>query len=174
MSARQCGECGLCCKILGVPEIEKPANKWCGHYAAHKGCTIYESRPEPCRAFRCLWLDHPEFDEAWLPKRAGFFMWEAPVPNGRRLVVEVDLDRKEAWTREPYASTLRGLAARTPEHYVEIIVRIGKTIYMLFPEGLVELGEWRELPIQSGYRHVRGRLVPFAVYVEPPPSPEAA
>ncbi|MEM9302400.1 MAG: hypothetical protein AAGE01_09840 [Pseudomonadota bacterium] len=36
--------------------LEKPAGKWCQHCKPGAGCTIYESRPDPCREFECLWL----------------------------------------------------------------------------------------------------------------------
>jgi hypothetical protein len=38
---------------------------------------------------------------------------------------------------------------------------------MLFPEGLVDLGEHKELAIRSGYRMEGTNSVPFAEYVEP-------
>ena len=36
---RECGSCSLCCKVYNVPEIEKPAGKWCRHCTPGKGCT---------------------------------------------------------------------------------------------------------------------------------------
>ncbi len=61
MTQRQCGDCLLCCKVLAVAALDKPANRWCLHanLGAHR-CDIYEDRPEECRAFDCLWLKHDE------------------------------------------------------------------------------------------------------------------
>lgn len=53
---RECGECGLCCKLPKIRALEKPAGKWCPHWDKEKHCTIYETRPEVCRNFVCLWL----------------------------------------------------------------------------------------------------------------------
>lgn len=166
MTGRVCGECGLCCKVVAFPELEKPRGVWCRHYAKGAGCTIHETRPDACRKFFCSWLSHIEFDDEWRPDRAGFFMWEHPVPNGRRLVVEVDADRPDAWMREPYLSTLRKIAFRLQTRPVEVIVRISGRVHMLFPEGVVDLGEHRNLSIESGYRMVGGRRLPFAHYLE--------
>jgi len=30
---RACGNCTLCCKVNGVPELEKPVDEWCKHCA---------------------------------------------------------------------------------------------------------------------------------------------
>lgn len=53
----QCGECKLCCKVLGVPDVTTPGT-WCTHCDIHgaKGCTIYDTRPGNCRDFECGWL----------------------------------------------------------------------------------------------------------------------
>jgi hypothetical protein len=53
---RTCGDCTLCCKVLGVKELEKPTGQYCQHAVKSKGCGIYDSRPETCRSFRCMWL----------------------------------------------------------------------------------------------------------------------
>lgn len=53
---RSCGSCTLCCKVLAVPEIAKPAGHWCPQARKGTGCSIYDTRPEMCREFRCLWL----------------------------------------------------------------------------------------------------------------------
>jgi hypothetical protein len=53
---RECGNCNLCCKLLGISEIKKPPGQWCGHVKCGKGCAIYDNRPQSCRDFDCLWL----------------------------------------------------------------------------------------------------------------------
>ncbi len=56
-TVRACGNCSLCCKLLAIPELEKPHGSWCQHCKPGAGrCTIYEQRPERCSTFRCLWL----------------------------------------------------------------------------------------------------------------------
>jgi hypothetical protein len=36
----------MCCKVLGITELQKPVGKWCPHCDIGKGCKIYESRPK--------------------------------------------------------------------------------------------------------------------------------
>lgn len=58
MNARKCNECTLCCKLLPVLDIAKPANTKCKHQN-HKGCGIYLKRPISCRIWKCVWLLEP-------------------------------------------------------------------------------------------------------------------
>lgn len=53
---RSCGSCSACCFALGVRQIDKPVFTRCSHACA-AGCAIYETRPDPCRVYRCAWLD---------------------------------------------------------------------------------------------------------------------
>ncbi|HEY3965042.1 MAG TPA: hypothetical protein VGM05_10870 [Planctomycetaceae bacterium] len=54
-AGRECGECAACCTVLAVHELQKPARWACDHVGCH-GCGVYETRPESCREFNCLWL----------------------------------------------------------------------------------------------------------------------
>ena len=51
---RTCGTCTLCCRVLAVVDIGKPAGAPCAHCAEGKGCRIYDSRPQECRLFSGL------------------------------------------------------------------------------------------------------------------------
>ena len=42
---RACGTCSLCCKVLSVFELAKPAGKWCTHCRPGNGCDVYATRP---------------------------------------------------------------------------------------------------------------------------------
>lgn len=53
--ARQCGDCQLCCRLVPVQEIGKPANTACRHQWP-AGCFIYQRRPRSCREWSCQWL----------------------------------------------------------------------------------------------------------------------
>jgi hypothetical protein len=64
LADNQCGECTACCDVLGVRELGKPYFARCSHL--DKGCGIYETRPDTCRAYRCVWHlgllgDRPDF-----------------------------------------------------------------------------------------------------------------
>lgn len=47
---------------MRVEELSKPQGQWCEHCKIGQGCGIYETRPQSCREFQCLWLT-----EDWVP-----------------------------------------------------------------------------------------------------------
>lgn len=51
---RPCGGCTACCKTMAVDGF-KPEFTVCQHAKKGRGCGVYESRPERCRGFLCLW-----------------------------------------------------------------------------------------------------------------------
>lgn len=74
---RECGDCTVCCTILGVNEIGKLPQETCEHVCADK-CAIYENRPHSCREFECLWLSGAiPGDERRRPDNLGLMF----VPN---------------------------------------------------------------------------------------------
>lgn len=58
-ASRSCGTCSLCCSVLRVDELGKRAGDDCVHQLDANqhpvGCAIYQTRPEICRAYQCLW-----------------------------------------------------------------------------------------------------------------------
>ncbi|MDY6924263.1 MAG: YkgJ family cysteine cluster protein [Pseudomonadota bacterium] len=118
---KSCGDCGLCCKLMGVTALAKPAGKWCRHFSKAAGCAIYETRPADCRAFNCLWLLTDALGPEWKPATAGFVLHSEQ--GGMRLIVESDPARPHDWRREPYQSTLRRWAAARG---MEVLVFAGR------------------------------------------------
>jgi hypothetical protein len=56
-----CGACNLCCKLLAVPDIGKPARMLCWHTGLHGGCAVHrEKETDPkltaCHQWKCVWL----------------------------------------------------------------------------------------------------------------------
>jgi hypothetical protein len=86
MTVSGCGTCTLCCKLLDIPELEKPMNRWCTHCTPGSGCRIYESRPAPCRDFACVWLESQK-EEKPLPP--------ALRPDKCKIVLSFSEDRKD-------------------------------------------------------------------------------
>lgn len=52
----------MCCRLLGIREIQKPMGEWCPHCAIGKGCKIYEERPPSCADYQCIWLQSQATD----------------------------------------------------------------------------------------------------------------
>lgn len=68
---RLCGTCALCCTVLRVDELAKPARVACGELCPQgPGCSIYERRPRICRTYECAWL-RGSFGEEDRPDRLG-------------------------------------------------------------------------------------------------------
>jgi hypothetical protein len=109
-TARTCGSCTLCCKLLPTKEIEKPANVRCPHQRVGKGCSIYANRPMSCRLWSCQWLLGEELGER--PDRSRLVV--DPLPD---FVVTVDDDtgeRKEVPVVQVWCSSSDREAHRNP------------------------------------------------------------
>ena len=54
--ARACGDCVACCQVLNIdePDMVKPADQLCMHCTG-VGCGVYDSRPQVCRSWDCVW-----------------------------------------------------------------------------------------------------------------------
>jgi hypothetical protein len=116
---RVCGSCSLCCKLLRIEELDKPAGRWCSHCTVGRdGCKIYDTRPGSCRSFHCTWLIDPKLGAEWRPSAAKMVLqYDHPA---RRLAVHVDPEFPSAWRSEPYYRQLKAWtcaaidSARTP------------------------------------------------------------
>lgn len=111
LQTRSCGDCTVCCTVMGVKALDKPVDVTCQHlYKGDdpgigscsrcgkedgpcncKGCGIYAKRPSSCKEFHCAWRHSfdffPEFEGR--PDRLGvmFDMATAKVFPGGAFVV---------------------------------------------------------------------------------------
>lgn len=72
VSGRSCNECNACCTCLRIekPELTKKADVPCPHLSQHRGCAIYEGRPDVCRTWYCGWRVMPFIREDMRPDRS--------------------------------------------------------------------------------------------------------
>lgn len=138
---KACGDCGLCCKLMGVKSIDKPQSVWCQHFKHGRGCKVYEDRPHDCGEFICYWLHAPNLGDEWRPDRAGFLMHLAD--GGTRLAVEVDQATPNAWRREPYISAIRNWAEQGRARGLAMHVWVGRRAYEVTAEGEIDRGLMR-------------------------------
>jgi hypothetical protein len=138
VSARSCGSCTLCCKLFPVPDLAKPAGKWCQHIAQGRGCGMHEARPQVCRSFWCQWIENPDLGPEWKPEISKFVLSIYPGTNS--LAVTVDPGVPGAWRREPYLSGLRQFAAVALAQGDQVIVFTGDRGTAVLPDGEAELG----------------------------------
>jgi hypothetical protein len=139
LPGRSCSGCTLCCKVLGVPALEKPRGTWCSHRERGVGCRIYETRPGECRTFLCGWLVNDRFGAEWKPERSKMVITVARDGNG--LDFQCDPGFPQAWRQEPYYSQILKLAAIAIPHDGTISVCVGRRMTIITPEREFPLGE---------------------------------
>lgn len=138
-TGRDCGKCSLCCKVLGIGELNKPIGSWCSHCKPGKvGCTIYDTRPSECATFNCLWLTSAELDAAWYPPTAKMVVHLES--EGNRIAVRVDQAFPTRWRDEPYYGRLKLWARYGVDHRSQVVVYHGSRVTVVLPNKDVELG----------------------------------
>jgi hypothetical protein len=165
VAGRECGSCTLCCRVLGINEIEKPQGDWCPHCDVGKGCQIYDTRPGECRDFFCGYLTLPMVDEKWFPARSKMVVF--PAPEGTRLSIHVDPQRPNAWKEEPYHSDMRAWARHVAGTDFQVVVFVKQRAIAILPDRDVDLGTLGQdetIVYERGFEN--GRLVQVPVKVK--------
>jgi hypothetical protein len=137
LSEKSCGACSLCCKVLLIPELQKPKDQWCVHCRPGAGCGIYETRPAVCRAFQCRWIVDPAMGPEWQPHLCGMVF---VMDSDNRLGVHVDPDMPGAWRQEPYFTALRRLAAIRLKRGAFVFVMEHGLTTVLLPQQEIAVG----------------------------------
>lgn len=139
--ARSCGACNLCCKLLRVPDIDKPAQMLCWWTTIHGGCSRQAEKPDTpelqaCAQFQCLWLASQTRDDPgevmprhWRPDISHVVMGPKDKDNELLLYVQVDPAHPSAWTDPEINTYLRGMVERGCE--IEIV--LGEQHFRLEP-----------------------------------------
>lgn len=70
---KECGDCTVCCSVLEIEELNKPARVDCSNLCG-KGCSIYSTRPPVCRSFKCVWKVS-NWPDKFRPDRCGFMVY---------------------------------------------------------------------------------------------------
>ena len=133
---RTCGTCTLCCKVLAIEELQKPAGPWCPKCNVGKGCSIYDERPAECRTFQCLFLFYPDMTEQWRPSKSKIVF----ATDETSITAFVDPSSPLAWRREPYYSQMKRWAVVAAPSMRQVLVDIAKRTYAILPDADVDLG----------------------------------
>jgi len=134
--------------VLRVDELRKLGGTPCPELHAESGCSIHETRPGICRAYRCLWL------------RGG--LEEADRPD--RLGAVVDLLQKGMGTR---LSIQEAEAASYRESMPVRIVEPGRVLdadrpfRVLLAQGEEQRVEGESVEIFRGGRRIGQRRIPW-------------
>ena len=122
MTTRDCGSCTKCCEgwleatIRGYPM--SPGTP-CHFVQLGRGCTDYDHRPDdPCRGYRCAWLQDPAIPDALRPDRTGTIL-EIRAVQGMRYLMAVKAPA------DTTAELLRWAVGYTTHHGLQLAWQIG-------------------------------------------------
>jgi len=154
-TGRNCGGCVLCCKLVGVASINKPAGQKCQHSRHGKGCMIYQHRPHDCRTWACRWI--ADADTAGLPRpdRCHYVIdmaWETIHAREEADAEPRPITALQVWVDPAFpeagdAPELRRFIEFVAEKYGAVtILRFGpRRSKVLIAPCLMKTGEWREM-----------------------------
>lgn len=138
LPGRACGTCTLCCKVMGVEELDKPRGTWCQHCVPGSGCKVYAERPPSCRAFHCGYLTWKMLGEHWLPARSKMVV--VLDSDGDRIAIHVDSSRPTAWRGQPYYGEIKQWARDSARDLRQVVVIIGDRSIVILPDEDVDIG----------------------------------
>jgi hypothetical protein len=156
---RACGECTLCCKIMAIEQLAKPASSWCPHCKPGRGCRIYPERPDECRGFNCMWLVNDHLEEAWRPSKSKLVL----TTSDDGIEVRGDPGFPDAWRKQPFREEIRQWAVSGEAHDVTVVVIIGRKMILVTPDREFDLGVVN--PDQRIVRELEGTRVVGATVV---------
>lgn len=160
---RSCGTCSICCKIVAVDALNKPAHQWCVHSVPRKGCGIHGSHPDVCRVWKCGWQVMPQLDASWKPERCGFILRNELA--GKQFVIDVDPTKPGAWRREPYYSWIKRRARASDLQRQQVVVYIGPRAIGMFPDDEIDAGVLAPDEFPALALHYRGELARALVQI---------
>jgi hypothetical protein len=155
-TARRCGDCSLCCKLLPNVALDKPAGKVCQFQRHGKGCTIYPRRPPECQWWACYWLASPEETAGMRrPDRSHYVI--DPLPDAMRISNNAtgeaqSIDALQIWIDPAFPKTkddpeLRAymLKAAVQRNMPTLLRWSNRVATAVFPPPFNADGEWHEV-----------------------------
>lgn len=153
LATRSCGTCVACCVTprIATAEISKDANTVCTHCTG-SGCAIYETRPQVCRDYLCLWRKTAEMDDSWRPDKSGVILFAIDAPRGyaSSMGLELMLTEGEASIRRPWFAP-----------FVAQNVRARRAIFMTINDTRALLNPYLERMVLKGDEAVLEQLLRF-------------
>jgi hypothetical protein len=159
-SGRECGDCTLCCKVMAIEALAKPASSWCQHCKPGRGCLIHPDRPAECQTFNCLWLVNDRLDQQWKPNKSRLVL----TTSEDGIEVRCDPGFPDAWRKEPYRREIQQWAVSGETHDVTVVVIIGQKMILIAADREFDLGVVR--PDERIVRELEGTRVVNASVVK--------
>ena len=117
-----CQDCTGCCVVFEVKDVAKSFGEPCKHIGktlfGGAGCQIYDTRPQACRHYICLWLDSqrrievPALPENMRPDVCKVVLGWPWGEDRETLFVYPYPGFDMHWRKEPVRSYLRNILAR--------------------------------------------------------------
>lgn len=128
-----CGNCKLCCKLLGVTEIKKPPNQWCQHCdkTGALGCKIHDTDkyPASCHDFECGYL-LSDLPEEYRPDRSHVII-TGQENDLHCLFAHVDPNYPEAYRSKKIERVLNAMIVHSNGQLNGAIITIGDNFRIL-------------------------------------------
>jgi len=89
--ARSCGSCSVCCTHMEVPSVDSASGVPCKHLSAcsSKACGIYDTRPDECATFECIWLTGALGNSKMRPDKSGIMLTYSSSIYGPAIVANL-------------------------------------------------------------------------------------
>lgn len=119
--AGHCQDCTGCCVVFEVKDVDKAFGEPCKHLGKTlfgTGCQIYETRPDACKRYVCLWLDSQRkgpnvaFPESMRPDVTKVVMGWPWGEDRETLFVYPYPGHDMAWQKPPVSLYLRSVLAK--------------------------------------------------------------
>jgi hypothetical protein len=133
---KACGDCTLCCKVMAIEELAKPASSWCRHCKPGRGCLIYANRPAECQSFSCLWLIDERFGQHWKPNKSKLVL----TTSQDGIEIRCDPGFPDAWRKEPFRGEIHKLALSGASVDITVLVIVGEKMTLVTPDREFDLG----------------------------------
>lgn len=150
---RECGDCTLCCKLLPIPELKKPAAVKCAYQRHGKGCTVHgtDKQPHACKLWYCRWLLNDDMAHMSRPDRARYVIDMLPdeitmepddksAPKRTYLAIQIWADG-EAWKDDN--ELFKWVERRAAEGFPTLIRSNAHPAVGVFAPSLSPTGKWQ-------------------------------
>jgi hypothetical protein len=154
---RRCGDCQLCCKLVPVANLGKPAGQRCKYQRVGKGCTVHArlaTISNACLMWNCRWLVQNDTADLRRPDRSHYVLDVMPdyitIRNNETGTAEY-VEVVQIWVDPNYPEAhrdpaLRAYIERRSHEGVAVLIRWDNTKGMvIFAPAMSGDREWHEV-----------------------------
>ena len=153
---RQCGECMVCCEYLPISSatLKKPAEVLCHNCVVNQGCSAYDTRPNVCRTWHCLWRRDAAMPDELRPDKSKVIFSLVIYDEPRSVFESAHITCMAMKSRDDHAAPL--VAAAMERYIDEGVLPVwrsyggGKTV--VYPDA--ELADAITHPVTTRYPHL--------------------